>query len=305
MKRDNRYLRDLKDIECQCPNLARYGRNLSLLAAEDKLPKCYARDVEIMKIEISMRRRTKPNVLLTGATGCGKTAIVEGLAQKLEQQLYAAWVKSQETPFPKSVQAIISTRLPIIYELCAGDLIAGAKYRGDFEERLEEVMKELTKFERSMILFIDEAHLLNTLGNADGAIAASNLLKPALARGEFSVIAATTDDEFKEFMSNDKAFLRRFNHIDIQSVSGPIRDDVSWCILQDYSKRFKIELALDVDADFVSSIIAGPLRSAMFPCALIDMIDFMFAKADYDGKTIITKSELQEAVLAHTSCIVI
>lgn len=295
------YYIDALDISHRCPTLDRYCRNLTRLAAKGKLPKCYARDAEIEQIQIALCRHTKPNIMLTGDTGCGKTAIVEGLAQKLEAALYQRWVEADDC-IPLS---LLSPDLPMVYELSCGDILGGAKYRGDFEERLQKIIHELEKVKREVILFIDEAHLLTTLGEAEGAVSAANLLKPALARGEFNVIAATTDTEFKEYLATDKALVRRFTRIDVKPIPESYRGECALSILNDYSEAFGIPYATDVDKDFLIQIVLGPMSDRSFPCEFVDTIDQMFAEAKFREKPSLNKEDFQKAVCSRTGCLVI
>ncbi len=295
------YYLDSLDLNHRCPMLSRYGRNLTLLAAEGKLPKCYARDAEIEKIQIALFRHTKPNIMLTGDTGCGKTSIVEGLAQKLEGILYKEYVKDDN----RSPLSLLSPSLPMVYELSCGDILGGAKYRGDFEERLQKIIHELEELKRRVVLFIDEAHLLTTLGAAEGAVDAANLLKPALARGEFSVIAATTDLEFEEHLAKDKALVRRFTRIGIKPIHEEYLGDCAVSILNDYSAAFAISYSKDIDKNFLLQIIQGPMGDRSFPCEFVDAIDQMFAEAKYREKTELSKNDFQKAVCSRTGCLVI
>ena len=299
-ERLDRYI-DALDISHRCPTLDKYCRNLTFLAAKGKLPKCYARDAEIEQIQIAMHRHTKPNIMLTGDTGCGKTAIVEGLAQELEHALYQRWIESDDC----EPLLLLSPDLPMVYELSCGDILGGAKYRGDFEERLQNIIHELEKVKREVILFIDEAHLLTTLGEAEGAVSAANLLKPALARGEFNVIAATTDAEFREHLSKDKALVRRFTRVDIKPIQEIYRGECALSILNDYSEAFDIPYAKDVDKDFLIQIILGPMSDQSFPCEFIDTIDQMFAEAKFRKKTSLNREDFQKAVCYRTGCLVI
>lgn len=300
LERSSYYL-DSLDLSHRCPTLSKYSRNLTLLAAEDKLPRCYARDAEIEKIQIALLRHTKPNIMLTGATGCGKTSIVEGLAQKLENMLYRDWIKDSDCE-PLS---LLSPGLPMIYELSCGDILGGAKYRGDFEERLQTIIHELGKLKRRVVLFIDEAHTLTSLGEAEGAVSAANLLKPALARGEFSVITATTDTEFEEHLSADRALVRRFTRIGVKPIPECYLGDCALSILNDYAEAFDISYSKDVDKEFLLQIIHGPMSDRSFPCEFVDAIDQTFAEAKYHEKTELSKSDFQKAVCSRTGCLVI
>ena len=278
-----------------------------MLAATGALPKCYARSKDIEEIRIALRRRTKPNVMLIGAAGCGKTAIVEGLAQVLEEEFYANWLSKQEENdgYLPEIREVASPELPLVIELSSGDLLAGAKYRGDFEERLENIIGELRNSEKKVLLFIDKAHILSTLGEAEGAVSAANLLKPALARGEFCVITATTADEFNEFLSKDRAFVRRFNRIDVKPIPKSEQPDCAVRIVEEYSTIFNIPVDSTVDKDFLTQIINGPLAKELFPCAFVDFVDQTFAEASYRKIEQITKKFIQSALCQHAGCLVL
>lgn len=307
MYRKNDYIHRLKNINRECENICKYGRNLTLLAATDALPKCYARSKDIEEIRIALRRRTKPNVMLIGAAGCGKTAIVEGLAQVLEEELYANWLSKQEENdgYLPEIEEVASPELPLVIELSSGDLLAGSKYRGEFEERLENIIRELRDSKKKVLLFIDEAHILSTLGEAEGAVSAANLLKPALARGEFCVIAATTVDEFNEFLSKDKALVRRFNRLDVKPIPKSEQPDCAVRIVEEYSTVFNIPVDSTVDRDFLTQIINGPLSNELFPCAFVDVIDRAFAEASYRKLEQVTKMVMQKVLCQQSGCLVL
>lgn len=286
--------------------ICKYSRNLTLMAARGELPKCYSRSKEIEEIRIALHRRTKPNVMLVGPSGCGKTAIVEGLAQVLEEELYAKWLaldKKYDERRPRIGEAA-SSELPIIMELSSGNLLAGSRYRGDFEERLEKIISELRLADKKILLFIDEAHLLNTLGNAEGAISASNLLKPALARDEFCVIAATTTDEFDEFLAKDKAFVRRFNRIDVKPIPKTEQSRCASQIIHEYSDIFGILIDSQIDENFLEQVIEGPLSEELFPCKFVDIVDQMFAEASYRKLKCVTKQLMQSTLFQQVGCLV-
>lgn len=307
MDRKNDYIRRLKGINREYETICKYGRNLTLLAATGVLPKCYARSKDIEEIRIALRRRTKPNVMLIGAAGCGKTSIVEGLAQVLEEEFYANWLSKQEENdgYLAEIKEVASPELPLVVELSSGDLLAGARYRGDFEERLENIIRELRESEKKVLLFIDEAHILSTLGEAEGAVSAANLLKPALARGEFCVITATTADEFNEFLSKDRAFVRRFNRIDVKPIPKSEQPDCAVRIVEEYSTIFNIPVDSTVDKDFLTQIINGPLSKELFPCAFVDVVDQVFAEASYRKLEQVTKNVMQRVLCQHSGCLVL
>src|SRR3989449_60774 len=181
--------------------LDQFGRNLTKLAAEGKLDPCVGRETEIERIMQILSRRTKNNPVLVGEPGVGKTAVVEGLAQR---------ITSGEVP------EILRNKQ--IYTLDLAALVAGSKYRGEFEERLKKVMKEITQ-RGDIILFIDEIHNLVGAGAAEGAIDAASILKPALARGELQTIGATTLDEYRKYLERDAALERRFQQIRVDEPS--------------------------------------------------------------------------------------
>ena len=307
MDRRASYKLRLKNIDREYPKLCKYSRNLTLMAAGGELPKCYARSKEIEEIRIALRRRTKPNVMLIGPSGCGKTALVEGLAQVLEEELYSEWLakKEEDEDYDPRMEEVASSELPIVMELSSGNLLAGSKYRGEFEERLEAIIDELRKTDKKILLFIDEAHLLTTLGEAEGAVSAANLLKPALARGEFCVITATTIDEFNEFLAKDKALVRRFNRIDVKSIPAAEQPECAVQIIQEYSCMFHIPVDTKIDRDFLTQIIVGPLSKELFPCKFVDIVDFMFAEASYRKLTCITKQFMQSTLCQQAGCLVL
>ena len=175
--------------------LDQFGRNLTAEAAEGKLDPVIGRTNEIERVMVVLSRRTKNNPVLIGEPGVGKTAVVEGLAQKINAGDVPETLKDKQ-----------------VYSLDLGSMVAGSRYRGDFEERLKKVLKEI-KTRGDIVLFIDEIHTIVGAGSADGALGASDMLKPMLARGELQTIGATTTDEYRKYIEKDAALERRFQPI--------------------------------------------------------------------------------------------
>ena len=201
-----RELKNAKDGETAEPRrfraLAKYARNLTKLAADNKLDPVIGRDLEINRVIQILARRTKNNPVLIGEAGVGKTAIAEGLAARMAAGDVPESLKGKE-----------------LLSLDLGLMVAGTKYRGEFEERMKNVMKEVERAEGRAILFVDELHTLVGAGSAEGSLDASNMLKPALSRGEIRIIGATTLKEYQKYIEKDAALTRRFQSIFVQEPS--------------------------------------------------------------------------------------
>jgi len=235
--------------------LERYARDLTDLARERKLDPVIGRDDEIRQVMQILLRRTKNNPVLIGEPGVGKTAIAEGLAQRIVNGDISEGLKNKK-----------------VLVLDISSMVAGAKYRGEFEDRLKAVLKEIQKAEGKIIVFIDELHTLVGAGAAEGAIDASNMLKPALARGELHCIGATTLKEYKKYIEKDAALERRFQPVLVKEPS--VKDTIA--ILRGLKEKYEVYHGIRIkDSALVAAAILSNryITDRFLPDKAIDLID--------------------------------
>ena len=236
-------------------NLSRFAVNLNERAAQGKLDPVIGRDEEIRRVLQILSRRTKNNPILVGEPGVGKTAISEGIAQKIVDGEVPENLKSR-----------------IIYSLDLGALIAGAKYQGEFEERLKGVVKEVVDSEGEVILFIDEIHTLVGAGRSSGAMDASNILKPALARGELRTIGSTTLDEYQKYFEADKALERRFQMVMVDEPSPAASISIMRGLKERYENHHKVRIEDDALIAAVE-LSHRYITNRFLPDKAIDLVD--------------------------------
>jgi ATP-dependent Clp protease ATP-binding subunit ClpC len=249
-----------RSLHSKTPTLDQLGIDLSEKSRKDELDPVIGRDKEIQRVIQILARRTKNNPVLLGDPGVGKTAIVEGLAQKIQDGNIAEILRGKK-----------------IVQLNIGNLVAGTKYRGEFEERMRKLLKELRET-GDVIIFIDEIHSIIGAGGAEGAVDAANILKPSLSRGEFQVIGATTLDEYRKYIEKDAALERRFQPVMVEEPS--VDDTIS--ILEGLRDRYESHHRVKISDD---ALVAAARLSSRYiterflPDKAIDLIDEAAARA--------------------------
>ncbi len=253
--------------ESKYRSLQKYGRDLTELARKGELDPVIGREEEIKRVMQILTRRTKNNPVIVGEAGVGKTAIAEGLAQK---------IAADDVPDSLKGRKVIA--------LDMGSLVAGSKFRGEFEERLKAVIDEVKEAKKEVILFIDEIHTVVGAGAAEGAIDASNMLKPALARGELQCIGATTLDEYRKHIEKDKALERRFQPVFVEEPSVEATIEILKGLRPRYEAHHKIKIT-DEALDAAAKLSQRYVSDRQLPDKAIDLIDEAASKLRIDSES--------------------
>ena len=253
--------------ESKYRSLQKYGRDLTEMAREGKLDPVIGRENEIKRVAQILTRRTKNNPVIVGEAGVGKTAIAEGLAQK---------IATDDVPNSLKGRKVIA--------LDMGALVAGTKFRGEFEERLKAVMDEVRQSKGEIILFIDEIHTVVGAGAAEGAIDASNMLKPALAHGELQCIGATTLDEYRKFIEKDKALERRLQPVFLSEPSVEITIEMLRGLRPRYEAHHKVKIT-DAALEAAAKLSKRYIADRFLPDKAIDLIDEAASKLRIDTES--------------------
>ena len=255
------------NAESKYRSLEKYGRDLTQIARDGKLDPVIGRDEEIKRVMQILTRRTKNNPVIIGEAGVGKTAIAEGLAQK---------IAADDVPDSLKKRRVIA--------LDMGSLVAGSKFRGEFEERLKAVMDEVRQSKGEIILFVDEMHTVVGAGGAEGAIDASQMMKPALAHGELQMVGATTLDEYRKFIEKDKALERRLQPVLVSEPSIEITVQMLEGLKPKYEAHHKIKIT-DAALDAAAKFSARYITDRHLPDKAIDLIDEAASKKRIDTES--------------------
>jgi ATP-dependent Clp protease ATP-binding subunit ClpC len=245
------------------PTLQKFSRNLTKLAGENKLDPVIGREEEISRVVQILSRRTKNNPVLVGKAGVGKTAIVEGLALAI---------------YNKKVPPVLFSKKVLALDLSS--LLAGTKYRGEFEDRLKKVINEIIAAKRTIILFIDEIHILSSAGGAEGAIDAVDILKPLLSGGELQVVGATTGSEYKKYIAKDKTLARRLQTVFVGEPNSAQTKEILNGVKKIYEKYHNVIITDSAVDQAVKS--TGVIKNRAYPDKAIDALDEACSKARID-----------------------
>lgn len=312
----------LRDFDRRNSELADYSRNLNREVLEGKIGPVYNREGILDSVQKILLRRNKPNVLLTGAAGCGKTAIAEGLAQRIVKTRLAYLAETEpvkrrayDEAYSKYDSRIVAANFAeedrekmvakplfcdsIIYELSMNALLSGTKYRGEFEEKLQNILEIVAK-NKNIILFIDEIHQMNVIGNAEGASGMGQIMKPALARGELRVIGATTTEE-AWILKKDKALARRFSEVHVPQLGGDAAIECLGKIMADYATFHGVEIT-GVTAATLYREVTDAMPDSVFPNNVIDVIDETLASARFSGVKAVGMAEINQTI-SRIACI--
>ena len=310
----------LRDLDGQNYALSSMARNLNLLALRNDLSPVFHRESEVDAIQKLLLRRTKPNALLTGPAGCGKTAIAEALAIHIAN-LRAEWLSEDakaDREYSKAYKAWmerdcdmdepVRREVPkpplcdvVIYDLSMNALVSGTKYRGEFEEKMQKIM-ECCKQNKDIVLFIDEIHQIGEIGASEGATNMAQILKPALARAEIRVIGATTTEE-SAILKKDKALARRFSDVEVRPLVGDKALSTADSILHDYEVFHNVTVK-DVTAEQILEMVNFHV-GGVFPNSFIDVIDEAMSGARFEGKTMIRLPEIKATLSRMTGNIIL